>query len=417
MRRYIIFINIVFVLFNSCKTTYDSVVSHNFAGEYNPGSLQLHLESTIFKQSEEEIRLYFRFFPKEFLYSIQNEDSVPMANINLFYKVTESYSSEDILDSLTTNFTLKGRAHSQFVSYIPINTSRKGKYVIELFLTDNNTYETTTNVLEYDNSIKTASNDFLFLSQYGNLVFNPYFSVNDTFRVRINSKSQKVFLSYYSSVTDVPSPPDVEKESYIEEKSPDSTGVINNIDTVLFGSSKECIYYFTKGNSINGKSFACFNRYYPYVKTAKEMLKPLAYLCDKREMKELYSYETEKEAVDTFWLQTSNDIEKAKELIRIYYNRVQLANYFFSDFREGSLTDRGMIYIVCGAPTTIKKTDEGEYWIYGETKKEITSFVFYKEQHPLWGEYYNLYRSNIYSNMWFNAVATWREGNVFSLNP
>jgi len=414
--KYLYITVFVLQLLGSCKTTdYGNIVSRNFASKYNPGSKQLHLESSIFKQSDEEIKLYYRFFPREFMYSALNKDSIPMANVSLFYKITDGYESYKVIDSLTTNFILKGAPHYHYVGYLPIKIREKGSYVIEVSLIDNNTYQTTTTVLDYNTSTG-SNNDFMFLSDYGNPLFHSYFSINDKFRVRVNSGSKKVFLSYYSSVTKVPLSPDNEKKIISDIKQPDSTMVISNIDTVLFTSKKECIYYFTKEDNVIGKSFACFNRYFPYVKTSLDMLKPLEYLCDKIEMRELKSYKNPKEAVDTFWLQSANDVDIARELIRVYYNRVQLANYYFSDFREGSLTDRGMIYIVCGAPNTIKETEEGEYWIYGKTKKDITSFVFYKEKHPLFGTIYNLYRSEIYSNMWFNAIATWREGEVFSLD-
>ncbi len=134
-------------------------------------------------------------------------------------------------------------------------------------------------------------------------------------------------------------------------------------------------------------------------------------------MTKYWKYNSVKEAVDTFWLTRTNDTDKARELIRIYYNRVQLSNYYFTDYKEGWLTDRGMIYIICGAPAIIQENESGEYWIYGKGTNDAMRFYFYREIHPIFGRTYILDRSDLYARMWFNAISTWRDGRVFSLNP
>ena len=40
-------------------------------------------------------------------------------------------------------------------------------------------------------------------------------------------------------------------------------------------------------------------------------------------------------ALDNFWLGFTNNVERSRELVRIYYNRVLYANYFFSSYKEG----------------------------------------------------------------------------------
>lgn len=408
----------IIITFNSCITVYDTINNRNFADQYNPAERQMHPEFSIYMRSADEVRLYFRFFPKELAYIPFEEDSIPKARASLFFRVTDSYTGTQIIDSLTSNFTLKGKPRAHFLGYVPIELPSEGKYIIEVFLTDVNVQQTVSTVLEYTHSKSGSSNSFMFLSQYGNPLFYPHFSVADTFRIRTEMfNSKQLWVSYYKPDISLPIPPDIQQNALIEPQAVDTSWVVENPDTVLFSYKNEGVYFFSNTNTIDGKAYACFNEQYPYIRTPEELIKPLSYLCTDKEMLKLQSYESEKQAVDTFWLESTNDMDKSRELIRIYYNRVQLANYYFTDFKEGWLTDRGMIYIICGAPAIIRKIDEGEYWIYGKGANEATKFFFYREKHPIFGNTYILERSDLYSRMWFNAISTWRDGRVFSLNP
>ncbi len=405
-------------LFNSCITVYDTINNRNFADQYNPGERQLHPEYSIYMKSANEVRLYFRFFPKELAYIIQENDSIPGAKAKLFFRITNSYAATNIIDSLTTDFTFHGRPRPHYLGYVPINLPNEGKYIIEVFLTDVIRNKSVSTVIEYNYSQSGGASSYMFLSQYGNPLFYPHFSVADTFRVRSEMFSTKQLrVSYYKPVTTMPVPPDIQKNILLEHIPADSSWVVENPDTTLFHFKKEGIYYFASKNEITGKPYSCFNKFYPYIKTENELLKPLAYLCNKKEMDKYCSFPSIKQAVDTFWLQSTNDLDKSRELIRVYYNRVQLANYYFTDYKEGWLTDRGMIYVICGAPAIIRKSDEGEYWVYGKGTSDATKFFFYREKHPLFGATYLLERSDLYSRMWYNAISTWRDGRVFSLNP
>lgn len=414
----VIIIAVILSFANSCITTYDTINNRNFADQYNPGNHQMHPEYSIYKKSDNDIRLYFRFFPRELAYMINEEDSIPHARASLFFRITNSYNSIEIIDSLTSSFNLKGKPRSHFLGYVPLKLPNEGKYIVEVFLTDNNVQQSVSTVIEYNHLSSNNSSSFMLLSQYGNPIFYSHFSTEDTFRVRseaFNTKQMRV--SYYKPDTILPLPPDIQKNNQIELAPIDTSWIVENPDTTLFHFNKEGIYYFSNSETINGKSFTCFNDHYPYVKTPNLLLKSLNYLCTYKEMEQLKLIKNEKQAVDTFWMQTTNDLDKSRELIRVYYNRVQLANYYFSNFKEGWLTDRGMIYIVCGAPNIIRKTDEGEYWVYGKSANESTNFFFYRDYHPLFGSILVLDRSDLYSRMWFNAVTSWRDGRVFSLNP
>jgi len=414
----LIAVSLFLILINSCVTVYDTINNRNYADLYNPGQRTMHPEYFIYQKSADDVRLYFRFFPKEFAYSVLGIDTVPTANVSLFFRVTNSYSSVEIIDSLTSTFRLKSPPHKQFLGYVPVRLSKQGRYIIEIFLSDNLSGNIVSTVLDYDYSHTNGASNFMFISKFGNPYFYNWFSPVDTFRIKHELNNlQDVRVTYYKPDTILPLPPDIQKDISLTLVPVDSSWIVKGIDTAVFSFKNKGTYYFSEPGSLKGKVFSCYNKSYPYVKTPIELLKPIAYIASSRELKKIKKHTTPKVAVDSFWLGIANNVDKARELIRVYYNRVQLANYYFADYRQGWQTDRGMIYVICGAPSYIQKTDTGEKWVYGQHANEITSFFFYREKHPVFGDVFILERSDLYARMWYSAISTWRDGRVFSLNP
>ncbi|MBI9068306.1 MAG: GWxTD domain-containing protein [Salinivirgaceae bacterium] len=408
---------LIILIVYSCVTTYDTISNRNFADIYNPAKVNLHPEFSLFMKSKDEYRLYFRFFPTEFAYVASNGDSIPKAKVELFFRVTKDYKSIEIIDSLSQVFIFSGKPRAHFLGFIPVNFPEEGNYVVEVFLTDKLSKQRVSKVLDVKVDAEETNNSFMLLSQHGNPLFKSHFSINDSIRIRSDMfNSSGLNVSYYTLDTTLPKPPDDTDETYLDPLPIDSSWFVNNPDTTLFSFSNEGIYSFAGKSKLIGRAFVCTDSYFPYVKMPENLLSPLRYLCTKAEMRRFWKMNAPKEAVDTFWLAAANDVDKARELIRVYYNRVQLANYYFTDFKEGWLTDRGMIYIICGAPATIQKSEGGENWVYGKGATDEMKFYFYKDKHPVFGETFILDRSDLYTRIWFNAISAWREGRIFSLN-
>lgn len=417
MKRNIILGVLIFIAV-SCVTVYDTINNRNFSKEYNPGLNQLHPNYFIYKSSASKNFLYFQFFPKEFAFIKAPNDTVSKARVSLFFRVTKTYGSIEILDSLTTNFTLKGLPQSQFTGYVPIQLPEFGTYVIEVFLTDQNLNNTVSNVLHIKNDILGGEASYMWITKSGLPVYHNYIEVGDSIRV-INQyiDNGSVLVQFSPSDTLIPLPPDIQKENTNDLSfNPDTIHRYNRLDTTIFGFSKTGQYVFCNPDLTSFKTLGVYHKSFPYVNTAAELLEPLGYLTSVREMKKLLAMNNPKAAVDSFWLNTTGDLEQARELIRVYYNRVQLANYFFTDINEGWKTDRGMIYVIFGFPTVVTFDNDGETWVYGKDAESDLSFFFYRENHPVLGTYYQLNRSDNYGRVWFNATETWRTGRVFSIN-
>jgi GWxTD domain-containing protein len=133
------------------------------------------------------------------------------------------------------------------------------------------------------------------------------------------------------------------------------------------------------------------------------------YLTDGEEYKEIFNSQFPKESLDGFWLKNSGSIDKALEMIREYYNRVEIANHLFVSFCEGWKTDRGIIYLIFGPPNVVYRSDTEEQWTYGEANNyRSLQFVFYKVLNPFTDNDYVLQRQSNYKPYWYNAVQQWR---------
>jgi len=144
------------------------------------------------------------------------------------------------------------------------------------------------------------------------------------------------------------------------------------------------------------------------------MIDPLIYITTTTKFFQMKNAKNPKLAIDDFWITNTNfDKYLSKELIRIYYTRVMWANIFFTSYKEGWKTDRGMIYIVFGPPSTIYKDDDKEIWSYVLTSKfQQINFEFYKKETPFTDNNFVLKRDNQYLKIWQEIIKYWNNGDI-----
>ena len=202
-------------------------------------------------------------------------------------------------------------------------------------------------------------------------------------------------------------------------------------DTLPMMFPKEGIYLCSVGRDIKeGFTFLNFGATYPSMTTPEVMIEPLAYLASQDEVAALRSAVKPKVALDDFWIKCGGNVDKARELIRIYYTRVLYSNYYFTSYKEGWRSERGMIYIIYGPPDKVYKTSEGESWGYRKpviksswggrykVSDEYLFFNFKKRENIFSDNDYYLSRSETLVTYWDKAILSWRKGIVFRLdNP
>ncbi|MBW7465590.1 GWxTD domain-containing protein [Pontibacter aydingkolensis] len=192
--------------------------------------------------------------------------------------------------------------------------------------------------------------------------------------------------------------------------------VMNVVDTLSYAYrdtmsfDKEGLYVFEPSSAF-AKSILVQKWAYPQISMAQELLQPLTYITTSAEREALFRAPDTKEAVDNFWLKVGGDRATARELIRAYYSRVERANKLFTCHKPGWASDRGMIYIIFGRPSTVSQTGNTETWIYREAEASpYIKFVFNKKGDNFTENHYELVRRREYEESWYSTVAKWRAG-------
>ncbi|MDZ7807936.1 MAG: GWxTD domain-containing protein [Gracilimonas sp.] len=160
---------------------------------------------------------------------------------------------------------------------------------------------------------------------------------------------------------------------------------------------------------------------YPSLKTPRELAAPLAYIMSEKEYDKLMAIEDPtalKNAIDRFWLSNVKNSNKARNVISLYYERVEEANKQFSNFKEGWKTDTGMMYILFGPPMYVNNYTNRMIWSYSYNREDPeTNFVFDRPKlntkfYPF--DNFVLRRSNYYYNVQRRQIERWLSGSILS---
>ena len=177
---------------------------------------------------------------------------------------------------------------------------------------------------------------------------------------------------------------------------------------------KTGIYHFQYDTLVKeGLTVFRFEEDFPRLTAAESLIESIRFLTTREEYDKIRSSTDKKQAVDEYWLSMAGNRERARVLIRSYYSRVQYANFFFTSYFEGWKTDRGLIYIIFGPPSSIYRDNDSESWNYSQVNNYgPLSFTFDRINNPFSPNDYRLRRSIYYELPWYRAVDTWRDGRV-----
>ncbi|AWM33413.1 GWxTD domain-containing protein [Hymenobacter nivis] len=159
---------------------------------------------------------------------------------------------------------------------------------------------------------------------------------------------------------------------------------------------------------------------YPNLRTAKQLVEPLRYLTSTAEHQRLAAAADPKRAVDGFWLNAAHDNQPlGKTMIRNYYGRVAAANRLFAAHKAGFLTDRGLLYVVLGAPQGVRRlASSEEQWSYANVGNAgPLTFSFRPRPSTFAPDNYELVRRPEYEKPWFGAVEQWRNAQTAPSAP
>ncbi len=403
----------------SCKVQQTSEYSKrlNLSFLYNPNLQRLKANVVIHNTKDSLSTVHCLIPTNQLLYRMVNEQEI--ASLQLHYQLYKISNGLVRIDSSTyTRSLIKDTTKAFEYFTIALSIKDTGVFMLDLSIQDKNKHTTYHNYFDFERKTTISRNDLLITNKNGLPYPEKWLSDSDTFKITLRKGLPTEWkFSYFSNVFKPASPPYsmTTNKDYLLP-SPDSIRVKLICDTCFFVLNRKGILHIYRDSMDAGTTIFNFPSSYPQMKRPSELLQPIRLLVSQKEFNELNIVADKKESVDKFWLSTTSNIDRARELIRVFYSRVFLANQYFTSYTEGWKTDRGIIYIIFGLPTTIYKAPTVEQWIYGTPESsKVLVFNFIKKRHPFSDNHYVLDRNESYKISWLQAIDTWRNGRMFSI--
>lgn len=419
MKQKLLYILSVIILSTSCVSRQVPKGTKTGASKYNPASYVLHPQFKVFHENDNYSKLYFKLFTKELRFSSANENRTNQAILKISYKITPSIKSNNIIDSAKTSLTIKKTLkQTSIISFFKIKNINLEQFLIEVNLYDFYGNKKSQSYIRVNKS--NDGNEQYYISFIGKKqkpIFTEYFKPTDTLFIKTKNKFVKNMsvIHYNTNFKIAEKPFNTEKLPPINLKKDTSWNITCISQKAKFYSNKAGICIIRADTSkVRGFLKVQFKNAYPLISKSSEMIEALAYLLTNEELSNLQNSDNKKLSIDNYWLKICRSKEKARELIKVWYNRATYSNYYFSSYKKGIKTDRGMIYTVFGPPDDIKYFDDAEKWIYINTKTvSKLEFIFVKQANSLSKNDYTLIRNGKYETNWNKAIKTWNSGNIY----
>lgn len=398
--------------------------AEKYAAMYNPSEFSLNTDFRVYHISDNMSSLFIRLFPKQFLYNQANDlgEYRALAEITyIIYELGESGEIEAVSDS--TFFTVKldrqDQESSAFFTTRVLGLHSGKRYFLRIETRDQLRGTLGLKHLFVDKTDEFSSQNYSIVSaRTGYPRFLNYMTPGEVFRIKYRIPGHDtIYLDFLPAANELPRPPvNLNSPSYFTI-TPDTTIALPYSDTTVFTLPGEGIYHFRIDTFSNeGLTVNNYGPEFPRVSSEDALLEPLFYIATLTEYKNLRNADQKKRAVDDFWLKRAANMERSRELIRVYYNRVLYSNLYFTEGREGWKSDRGMIFILFGPPDRIRDAGTKERWYYiARRQGKVIEFVFerndglYTDQDMVW-------KKNMETmQYWSAAVSSWRSGKVYSI--
>ncbi|MEO5645022.1 MAG: GWxTD domain-containing protein [Bacteroidia bacterium] len=405
----------------SCRTNSGtSVTRQNFASQYYSDQKVMRPEYVLHNVTDSMSRMYFSVNSSELLYQKNNYDEGYTARIILTYIVHPVAFPKILTDSGRVVLSDVGQpgVSKLLASHVDMDIYDTDEYYIEVIFRDLNKMTSSFELLYLDHSGKNARNNFLLTSENSDTpLYKTHIAKEEKFSIRYYSENFSVlYVSWYKNKTG-PAPPPYSTNERHNSAKPDSTWKINVTLHDAIELPNEGFYTFSiDSTSKTGITLTRFHEEYPKILIARQLVYPLRYLTMRDEYIAMDTARNVKKAVDDFWLNSTGSQERAREVIRNFYNRVEATNTLFGTEIEGWKTDRGMIYLIFGPPENVYRSINSETWIYGNGgNTNGLSFVFDHKKDAFTDEEFILVRNVDYRINWITAVDSWRQGHVYTL--
>lgn len=366
----------------------------------------------------DSMRLLYEFAANDLLFVAS--DSSTSGSYAISYAIYRDMESKAIVDSgihyfscdkpIDPLFKVKGR--------IGIFAPDSANYFMRIDFSDLNRSQSVTDIITIDRTGIQPSGNFLLADAATNApIIRGYHDQPVNVRViQTSGQNRPVFMRYFKTSHPMAEPPFSDDRQPVLSYVANESFLIEVDETDPIPLQKPGIYHFQYDTMVmEGYSFFIFNEDFPKLTNVGGLLESVRYLTTREEFSKISASTNIKAAVDAFWIDKAGNRERARELIKAYYGRVQTANRLFTSYLEGWKTDRGLIFVIFGTPGTVYRGNNTETWLYSQTAGQPTlSFVFEKKKNPFTDNDFMLRRNAYYDIPWYRAVETWRDGRIYN---
>ncbi|MFT3886407.1 MAG: GWxTD domain-containing protein [Flavobacteriales bacterium] len=408
------------LLLAGCGSYAPAVVSDNFAYLYGKGAAAMRLQARVYHATDDRSTIYFKLHTADLLYKSGGDGGPFRAQVLITYEAYPSLDSRQLLDSASTLVKDQSGTATEdkdLIGSMDMKRNDRRSFVVRLVARDLNRDVESVVMLHVGTGTLGSRQDFLPMDQRGIPLFDDEVAPGTVVKVRCEQHAgHTLYGGHYEAVTKLPAPVFTEISPPTPSQQADSTFTIQVPEDGNFTltTGRTGFYHLRPDTtSMAGYSLFVMKDCFPDIRTSLDMVPPLRYITSLQEWDRITAATDKRKEVERFWLDASGDRERAREAIAAYYGRVESANRHFTSFVEGWKTDRGLVHIIFGTPSTIRKGEGGETWIYGEeTNLMSLTFTFVKRDDPYSDNDLVLRRDPQLKSAWYRNVESWRNGRI-----
>ena len=385
----------------------------NFANAFDVNRKPAKPSIVMENVSTDSVMVYAKFLRRDLVFS-SSPGNPPQAWTRIVISILPSIESKMAIDSLVLEIGPEIKAN------LPDTVVLKGK----LFAPAGSSYIAVGEVKDLftkrlqlfteliNRSIYPSATDFVLCKPNHLPCIESFALTGVPYRIGVSASASSICISKFRSQSSFPQPVFSNQPLALEQELVDTSLYLRVDDgfSEVFRLDVPGIYKVTLNqNSLGGLYFELRGKDGFYPLQPDEMAEGMRYITSDEEFAKLIYSHDKKTAIDSFWIATAGNPQRAMTLIKDYFSRVAESKTLFTGSIPGYRTDRGMIYIMWGTRTFVYRSSNTETWIYGEgSDNQVLKFDFSIIQQPNGEHGYQLNRSIVYREAWFNAVESLR---------
>ncbi|MCC7050364.1 MAG: GWxTD domain-containing protein [Bacteroidia bacterium] len=394
------------------------LANKDYSALYSLKSNKLEPWFKVYHHASNRSTLYINYNAINLLYAKPLTGENLQSKMQIHYRLFSSGENMVFLDSASFVYMHnKNEQTVRFTDSLLFPCARGNNYLLEIKLRDLNKKEEIEEMIFIEKTDTKNEQNFI-LKKQGKLLFaNSSSTPGDTILLQYCDTSvKKIWQQFFLKDYPLALPPFSIENIATDFKADTQLVVTDQLNTFQLTIPNYGYYLFKIDTLENkGANIKAYGTDFPDLSTYAEMIPPLRYICTRNEFDLLTRSSEPKKALDNFWVDLSGNNERARELIKQFYGRVQQANLYFSSYKSGWKTDRGMIYIVFGVPNFVNRTHNLEIWTYGEQNNyRSINFYFNRNEKSINANDFILDRNPLFKDEWMQAVDVWRQGRVYN---